>query len=94
MDALKGDLDAIDRAFEELKPDTKILTRAYALCLMNGSPFAGTEATRLILSALQYQVAEKTARRLNQLTWAIAGFTVILVGFGVFDAYCRLHECG
>jgi hypothetical protein len=91
LDAVRGDLDAIDRAFKELKPDTRILTRAYTLCLMNGTPFSGTEATRLILETLQYRLAEKTAHRLNVLTGLLVFLTVVLIGFGVFDVCMRLH---
>jgi hypothetical protein len=90
-DAVNGDLDAIDRAFKELKPDTRILTRAYTLCLMNGTPFSGAEAPRLVLNTLQYQLAEKTAQRIKQLTWALVGFTIVLIGFGVIDICMRLH---
>jgi hypothetical protein len=88
--ALQGDPDAIDRAFKELKQTTKTMTRAYIVCLST-APFSGTEATRLILSTLQFQLAEKTARRLNQLTWALVAFTAVLIGFGVFDVFMRLH---
>jgi hypothetical protein len=94
LDAVRGDLDAIDRAFKELKPDTRILTRAYTLCLMNGTPFSGTEATRLILNTLQYQLAEKTAKRLNVFTVFLVLLTLGLFGFGIFDVYMRLHGCG
>lgn len=87
--SVNGDLDAIDRAFEEQKPTTRTLTRAYAMCLMNMSPF-GAEATRLILSTLQYRLAEKSARRLYALTWVIATLTGVLIVFGLFD---RLHGC-
>jgi hypothetical protein len=91
LDTLNGDVGAIDRAFKELKPTTETLTRAYALCLINGTPFSGSEATRLILSTLQYRLAEKTAQRLKQLTWALVAFTFVLVGFGVIDICMRLH---
>jgi hypothetical protein len=93
LDALGGDLDAIDRAFKELKPDTRILTRAYTLCLISGSPFAGMEATRLILNTLQYRLAEKTACRVLALTVVLAILTFGLFVFGVFDVYMRLHGC-
>jgi hypothetical protein len=92
QDAVNGDLDAIDRAFKEQKPTTRTLTRAYALCLMSTAKFSQTEATRLILGTLQYQLAEKTARRLYVLTWVIASLTLVLACFGIFDVYMRL--CG
>jgi hypothetical protein len=90
--ALRGDLEAIDRAFKELKPTTKTLTRAYTLCL-NTQPFSQSAATRLILSTLQYQLAEKTARRLNVLTGVPVFLTLLLTGFGIFDVYMQLHKC-
>jgi hypothetical protein len=93
FDALRGDLDAIDRAFNEHKPTTRTLTRAYTICL-NTPPFSGMEATRLLLGTLQYWLAEKTARRLNALTWVIASLTFVLIVFGGFDVYLRLHGCG
>lgn len=93
LDALRGDLDAIDRAFNEQKPTTRTLTRAYILCL-NTPPFANTEATRLILGTLQYRLAEKTAHRLNVLTAVLVFLTLALIGFGIFDVYTRLHGCG
>jgi hypothetical protein len=93
FDALRGDIDAIDRAFKELKPTTQTITRANIVCLTT-APFSASEATRLILSTLQYQLAEKTAQRLNQLTWALAAFTFVLTGFGIFDVYMRLHGAG
>lgn len=94
LDTLNGDLNAIDRVFKELKPNTSTLTRAYTLCLISGTPFSGTEATRLILETLQFRLAEKTTHRLNELTWALVVFTVVLIGFGAFDVYMRLHGRG
>jgi hypothetical protein len=95
LDAVKkGDLDAIDRAFKELKPDTRMLTRAYTLCLISGTEFSGHEATRLILNTLQYQLAEKTAQRIKHLTWVLVAFTGVLIVFGVIDICMRLHGCG
>lgn len=91
--AVRGDLDAIDRVFKELKPSTKTLTRAYTLCLTT-SPYSQSEATRLILSTLQYRLAEKTAHRLNVLTLVLVCLTFLLTGFGIFDVYMRLHGCG
>jgi hypothetical protein len=93
LDTLNGDVSAIDRAFKELNPTAETLTRAYALCLINGTPFCGSEATRLILNALQNRLAEKTAHRLNVLTGVLVFLTVVLIGFGVFDVYMRLHGC-
>jgi len=93
LQALRGDLDAIDRALKELKPDTKMLARAYTLCLST-PPFSQTEATRLILSTLQYSLAEKTANRLNYLTGILVFLTLFLVGVGIFDVVTRLHGCG
>jgi hypothetical protein len=89
--AANGDLDAIERAFNEHKPNTRTLTRAYTLCLTT-SPFSNKETTRLILSTLQYWLAEKTAHRLYVLTWVIASLTLVLISFGAFDVYMRL--CG
>ena len=91
--AARGDPDAIDRAFNEQRPTTRTLTRAYALCLST-SPYSGTEATRLILSTLQYRLAEKTAHRLNVLTGVLVFLTLVLIGFGIFDVCMRLHGCG
>jgi hypothetical protein len=91
--AWNGDLDAIDRAFNEQKLTTRTLTRAYVLCL-NTPPFSNTAATGLILSTLQYRLAEKTAHRLYVLTWVIASLTLVLIGFGAFDVYMRLYGCG
>jgi hypothetical protein len=90
--AANGDLDAIDRAFNEQKPTTRTLTRAYALCL-NTPPFSNTAAPRLILSTLQYRLAEKTAHRLYVLTRVIASLTLVLIVFGSVDVYMRLHGC-
>jgi hypothetical protein len=92
LDTLNGDLNAIDRAFKALKANTRILTRAYTLCLING-PFSQAQATRLILETLQYRLAEKTAHRLNVLTWVLVILTVGLFCFGAFDVYMRLHAC-
>jgi hypothetical protein len=93
FDASRGDLEAIDRAFDELKPTTKTLTRAYTLCL-HTAPFSGTEATRLILSTLQYQLAEKSAHRLNVLNAWIVALTVLLLVFGIVDIVLRLRGLG
>lgn len=93
LSALRGDPDALDRAFNDLKPTTATLIRAYTLCL-NTAPFSGTEATRLILSTLHYRLTEKTTHRLNVLTGVLVFLTVVLIGFGIFDVYMRLHGCG
>jgi hypothetical protein len=88
--AIKGDLDAIDRAFKELKPTTATLTRTYTI-LLTTAPFSSMEAPRLILNTLQYRLAEKTAQRLYVLTWVLVVLTVGLFGFGIFDICMRLH---
>jgi hypothetical protein len=93
LDTVRGDLDAIGRAFDEIKPNTRTLARAYALCL-NTPPFSQTEATRLILHTLQYALAEKTADKLNALTKALVFLTLALLLFGVFDIYLRMRGCG
>jgi len=90
LEASKGDVDAIERAFQELKPTTITLARAYALCLST-QPFASTEGSRLMLSTLQYALAEKTAARLNILTWALVIVGVIVGGV---DIYLRLSGRG
>jgi hypothetical protein len=89
---LRGDLGALDRVFTDLKPDTKTIARAYALCLTT-SPYSQSEATRLIVSTLQFALAEKTAHKLNVLTAWLVVLTVLLVGFGVFDVVMRLRGC-
>ncbi len=90
FDSARGDPDAIDRAFNELKPTTKTITRAYVFCLCI-PPFYGLEAPRLILNTLQYQLAEKTARRLNVLTGVLVILTLLLIAFGIFDVCMRLN---
>jgi len=59
--AVRGDPDAIGRAFAELKPTTRTVSQAYAICLTT-APFSGTEATRLMLNTLQFMRAENVAR--------------------------------
>lgn len=93
LDAWNGDLDVLDRAFKKLKPTTLIFARAYTLCLST-PPFSGAEATRLILNASQYALAEKIGRRLNVLTVWLVLLTLALVIFGGFDIYRRLRGCG
>jgi hypothetical protein len=88
-----GDVGAIDRVYKELKPTAETITRAYALCLINESPFS-PEANRLILNALQNRLAEKTAHGLTVLTRWLVFLTVVLIGFGIFDVYMRLRGCG
>jgi hypothetical protein len=91
--ALNGDLDAIDRAFNEIKPTTQIIARAYALCLIGTSPFQLSQANRLIINTLQYRVAEDAARRMDFMTRAIVGLTVVLALAAVADIVMRWH-CG
>jgi hypothetical protein len=90
--AQHGDVDAIDRAFATLKPTPRTLARAYALCLTT-PPFSQSEATRLILSTLQFAVAEESGRKLNVLTGWLIALTVALVAFNVFDLWLRLCGC-
>ncbi len=93
MATVRGDLAAMDRIFTELKPDTRTIARAYAICLTT-SPYSHTEAPRLILSTLQFAIAEKTAHRLNVLTGWLVALTLFLVAFGIFDIVMPLRGCG
>ena len=92
--ALKSlaDTGALDSALSELKPSAKDIARAYGLCLTT-SPFAQTEATRLVLNA-RLQVAlvqehvtaqERMGRMINVLTWVLVVMTTALVIFGGID---------
>jgi len=86
-----GDLDTLDKTFEQLKPTTRTLARAYTLCLTT-PPFSNTEATRLILNTLQFALAEQAARKLNVLTGWLIGLTVLLLAFGVFEIGTELSD--
>lgn len=91
--AAEGDVDAIGKAFADLKPTTEILAKAYAVCLTK-QPFSGHEATRLlVVHSLQYALAEKTAHKLNVLTGWLVALTVFLVVFGVIDIGMRWGSC-
>jgi hypothetical protein len=86
-----GDLDALDRALKKLRPTTGTFARAYTICLTK-QPFSGDEANRLILSTLQFALAEETTRKLTVLTRWLVVLTFVLVGFGVLDIVMKL--CG
>jgi hypothetical protein len=92
--AMNGDLDAIDRAFDEIKPTARSIARAYALCLMANAPFQNSEANRLIIGSLQYRLTEETSRKLTLLTWWLVVPTVFLALVGFFDIVMRLRGCG
>jgi hypothetical protein len=89
---LNGDLDAIDRAFDAIKPTPKMIARAYALFLMGQSPFAMSEPNRLIINTLQYMVAEKAARRMDIMTRVLIGLTVVVAVTAIADILMR--QCG
>lgn len=88
---VRGDLEALDKAFTELKPTTRTLSRAYGLCLTT-HPFSGTEATRLLLNTLQYSIAEKSAHQLTVLTRWVVALTVLIALLGLVDVALRI--CG
>jgi hypothetical protein len=92
--ALNGDLDAIDRVFDEVKPTAKSIAMAYALCLMANAPFQSSEANRLIIGSLQYRLTEETTRKLNVLTWWLVVPTVILALLAIVDSVTRWHCSG
>jgi hypothetical protein len=87
-----GVLDVLERAFEELKPTSKTIAQAYALCLTR-APFSNSEANRLILNT-RLQVAlmeehvaaqERMSRTINILTAVLVVLTLLLVVFGGAD---------
>lgn len=90
---LRGDKDALGRAFEELKPDTRTFVQAYVLCFTE-SPYQGSEAVRLVLLTLQYYMEEKSAKRLNRLTIVIAVLTAVLLVVTVIDVFRKLSGAG
>ena len=83
---LRGDNEALEKVFKELKPTTRVVAQAYALCL-NTPPFSQTEATRLILGTrLQVALVEehvaaqkRMGRTINVLTVVLVILTVLLV---------------
>ena len=87
-----GDADALENAIAELKPSSKTIAQAYALCLTNGLPFS-PEAARLMLKA-RLQVAvmeehvaaqERMGQTINVLTGVLVVLTLLLVVFGFAD---------
>jgi hypothetical protein len=88
--AVRGDPDAVGKAFADLKPTTRTVSQAYAICLTT-APFSGTEATRLMLNTLQFMLAEQSARRLNVLNAWIAWLTGLVAAFGIIDVALRLR---
>lgn len=82
----------LERAFEELKPTSKAIAQAYALCLTR-APFASAPAnymtleTRLQVALMQEHVAaqERMGRTLNVLTAVLVVLTLLLVVFGLAD---------
>ena len=89
---MSGDMDAFERAFAALKPNSRIIARAYAVCLTK-PPFTAHEASRLILyrylevALMEEHVAaqRRMGRTINRLTFFLVLLTAALVFFGVVD---------
>ena len=87
-----ADPDILEMAFEDLKPTSKTIAQAYALCLTR-APFSGAAAnymtleTRLQVALMQEHVAaqERMNRTINILTGVLVVLTLLLVVFGGAD---------
>ena len=80
-----GVLDGLEKTFEELKPTSKTIAQAYALCLTR-APFASSEANRLILSTrLQVALVEEHVRAQRRMGLTVNILTAVLVALALLQ---------
>lgn len=99
----KGD-DAFDKLLGDLKPSSKTLARAYALCVTEQTFWLAGQYkpaltmminARLQVTLLQEHIAaqERMSRTINILTGVLVVLTVVLVIFGVVEIAQRPDVC-